>query len=104
MTPTRALLGILGLCLLGAASGCAVNCPSPTSLMYPNDDAITAAVQQRLGDSRSIHGAAVHVETLDGSVALSGMTASAGERAQVEALTRSVKGVRTVRNRLAIQP
>ena len=47
---------------------------------------------------------AVKVETLNGTVALSGFAKSSAEKAQAEFLARNTKGVREVRNNLAVRP
>jgi len=44
------------------------------------------------------------VQTLNGTVNLSGFAKSGAERSQAERIARSVEGVRDVRNTLAIRP
>jgi hyperosmotically inducible protein len=47
---------------------------------------------------------AISVETLNGTVALSGFAKSNAEKAQAEVLARNIKGVRDVRNNLTVRP
>jgi osmotically-inducible protein OsmY len=44
------------------------------------------------------------VETLNGTVMLSGFAKSATEKTAAEALTRSVHGVKSVKNEIAVRP
>ena len=57
-------------------------------------------VKARLAKDPTVSAAAINVETLNGTVMLSGFAKSAAERSTAESLTRNVKGVRAVRNEL----
>ena len=90
--------------LVMTASGCAVTRGQETVGAYIDDSAITAAVKSRLFDNRVVDGTSVSVETLNGTVMLSGFAKSAAERSTAESVTRQVTGVRAVRNELAVRP
>lgn len=99
----------LALAALTAANvalitGCAVARDQQTVGAYIDDAAITTAVKARLVEDKTVNAGAVNVQTLNGEVALSGFARSSEERAQAERVARDVKGVRTVRNNLAIRP
>lgn len=99
----------LALAALTAANvalitGCAVARDQQTVGAYVDDAAITTAVKAKLVEDKTTSGGAINVQTLNGEVALSGFAKTNEERAQAERLAREVKGVRAVRNNLAIRP
>ncbi len=97
-----ALAALTGLTLL--ATGCAVMRGQETVGSYIDDGAITASVKARLLEDKTTGGLSINVDTLQGTVALSGFAKSAAEKSQAEAIARSVKGVKDVRNNLIVRP
>ncbi|WP_342133268.1 BON domain-containing protein [Hydrogenophaga sp. OTU3427] len=89
--------------LLVTATGCAVTRGQETVGAYIDDSAITAAVKSQLFENKVVDGTAVSVETLNGTVMLSGFATSATERSTAESLTWKVKGVRAVKNELTVR-
>jgi osmotically-inducible protein OsmY len=87
-----------------ASTGCAVIRGQETAGAYVDDTAITTSVKARFVEDKSVDAAAVKVETLNGTVALSGFAKSGTEKAQAEYLARNTKGVREVRNNLLVRP
>lgn len=87
-----------------ALSGCAVTRGQETVGAYIDDSAITTSVKARLLDNKNVAGTSVSVETLNGTVMLSGFAKSASERQIAEDVARGVKGVRGVRNELVVRP
>jgi hyperosmotically inducible protein len=104
MKYTRALtLAILaGTTIL--TTGCAVVRGQETAGAYVDDTAITTAVKARFVEDKTVDAASVKVETLNGTVQLSGFAKSNAEKAQAEYLARNTKGVRDVRNNLSVRP
>jgi hyperosmotically inducible protein len=104
MKYTRAL----AIALLAGATivttGCAVIRGQETVGAYVDDVAITTAVKAKFVEDKSVDAGAIKVETLNGTVALSGFAKSNAEKAQAEFLARNTKGVREVRNNLAVRP
>ena len=49
-------------------------------------------------------GSSISVETLNGTVMLSGFAKSASERESAESIARAVKGVKAVKNEIAVRP
>lgn len=90
--------------LLITASGCAVTRGQESVGAYIDDSAITANVKSQLFGNKVVDGTSVSVETLNGTVMLSGFAKSAAERSTAESVTRSVSGVRAVRNELVVRP
>lgn len=86
------------------SGGCAVTRGQETVGSYIDDSAITARVKTRFINSADVSAAALSVETLNGTVMLSGFAKSAKERATAEELARSVTGVRSIKNDIVVRP
>jgi osmotically-inducible protein OsmY len=104
MNYTRALAIALlaGATLVG--TGCSVMRGQETVGAYVDDTAITTAVKAKFVEDKTVDAGAIKVETLNGTVALSGFAKSNAERSQAESIARSTKGVREVRNNLTVRP
>jgi osmotically-inducible protein OsmY len=100
-TPLAALACTLALL---TATGCAVTRGQETVGAYADDAAITTAVKARFIDNKNVDASAISVETLNGTVQLSGFAKSTSEKATAESLTWKVKGVKLVRNDIAVRP
>jgi osmotically-inducible protein OsmY len=98
-----ALTSMAALTLL-TTSGCAVSRGQETMGAYVDDSAITSAVKARFLGNREVDGTSLSVETLNGTVMLSGFAKSTAERSAAETLTWKVNGVRSVKNEIAVRP
>lgn len=104
MIPQRSLAtAVLSLALL-AASGCAVTRGQESVGAYVDDTAITTAVKARYVDNPQVDATSIRVETLNGTVMLSGFAKSATEKATAEGLAWKVNGVKAVKNEIAVRP
>ena len=90
--------------LMLIASGCAVSRGQETVGAYIDDAAITSTVKTRLFEDKDVAGSSISVETLKGTVLLSGFAKNTLERSKAESIARGVKGVTAVRNEIAIRP
>ena len=86
-----------------AMPGCAVTRGQETVGAYVDDSAITAAVKARFVDNKDVDATSIRVETLNGTVMLSGFAKNATEKSTAEALTWKVKGVKSVKNEIAVR-
>jgi hyperosmotically inducible protein len=86
------------------ASGCAVSRGQETVGAYIDDVGITTLVKSRFFEDKSVAGSSISVETLKGTVMLSGFAKSTLERNRAETIARGVKGVTAVRNEIAVRP
>ena len=104
MNIRRNTLLILSAFVLATATGCAVVRDQQTVGAYVDDAAITTAVKASFVESKAVDAAAISVETLNGTVMLSGFAKSGTEKASAETLTRQVKGVKMVKNEITVRP
>jgi hyperosmotically inducible periplasmic protein len=104
MKYTRALAIALLAGATLAGTGCSVIRGQETVGAYVDDTAITTAVKAKFVEDKTVDAGAIKVETLNGTVALSGFAKSPAEKAQAEFLARNTKGVREVRNNLTVRP
>lgn len=86
-----------------ALPGCAVTRGQSTVGEYIDDATITTQVKSRMVENKQVDAAAISVETLDGVVMLSGFAKNASERATAAEIARGVKGVKAVRNEIAVR-
>lgn len=85
-------------------SGCAVTRGQETVGAYVDDAAITTNVKARFVENRDVDASSIKVETLNGTVMLSGFAKNGTERTSAEAIARKVSGVRMVRNEITVRP
>jgi osmotically-inducible protein OsmY len=85
-------------------AGCAVTRGQESVGAYVDDTAITTAVKARFVDNPNVDAASIKVETLNGTVMLSGFAKNGTERSVAEQLTWKVNGVKVVKNEIAVRP
>ena len=104
MNARHTLTAAISAVVLLSATGCAVTRGQETVGAYVDDTAITTSVKARFVDNRDVDASAISVETLNGTVMLSGFAKSANEKVTAETIARKVNGVRSVKNEIAIRP
>ena len=87
-----------------ALSGCAVIRGQETVGAYVDDATITTQVKAKMIDNKDVDAGAIKVETLNGTVMLSGFAKSDKERSAAEQIARNINGVKSVKNEIAIRP
>ena len=87
-----------------ALSGCAVTRGQETVGAYVDDAAITTSVKARFVDNKDVDASSIRVETLNGTVMLSGFAKNSLERSTAETIATKVSGVKSVRNEIAVRP
>ena len=85
-------------------AGCAVTRKQESVGAYIDDTVITTAVKARFVEAPLVDAAAISVETMKGTVMLSGFAKNTTERTQAEALAWKVNGVKAVKNEIAVRP
>ncbi len=97
------LSAVIASAFLIALPGCAVTRGQETVGAYVDDSAITANVKAKLADDTTVDAAAISVETLKGTVMLSGFAKNSAEKSTAEKLARQVKGVTEVKNSIVLK-
>jgi hyperosmotically inducible periplasmic protein len=83
--------------------GCAVSRGQSSVGEYIDDTTITTQVKARMVENKEVDASAISVETLNGTVLLSGFAKSSQEKATAEAIARKVNGVRLVKNDIVVR-
>lgn len=84
--------------------GCAVTRGQETIGNYVDDATITTQIKSRFVENKVVDAASISVETMKGTVMLSGFAKSGAERSTAETIARGVKGVTSVKNEIAVRP
>jgi len=85
-------------------AGCAVSRGQETVGAYVDDTSITTKVKARFVDNKEVDASSIRVETLNGTVMLSGFAKSSTEKATAETIAMRVEGVKLVKNEIAVRP
>ena len=97
------LASIVAAVALLSVTGCAVTRGQETVGAYVDDAAITTAVKARFIDNKDVDAASIKVETLNGTVMLSGFAKNTLEKNTAESIARRVNGVKSVKNEIAVR-
>ncbi|MGL6112248.1 MAG: BON domain-containing protein [Rubrivivax sp.] len=90
--------------VLITAAGCAVTRGQESTGAYIDDSAITTSVKARFVENTSVDAASISVETMKGTVMLSGFAKNATEKSTAESIAMKVPGVVAVKNQIAVRP
>jgi hyperosmotically inducible protein len=101
---TRNLFTVALAASLITLAGCAVTRGQETTGAYIDDAAITTSVKTRFVGNKEVDAASIKVETLNGTVMLSGFAKNGAEKSSAETIARNVSGVRAVRNEILVRP
>lgn len=94
---------VTAIALLTTA-GCAVTRGQESVGAYVDDAAITTSVKAKMVENKQVDAAAIKVETLNGTVMLSGFAKNSLEKSTAESLAIGTKGVKNVKNEIAVRP
>jgi osmotically-inducible protein OsmY len=86
------------------AAGCAVSRGQETVGAYVDDAGITTLVKSRFVENKQVDAASIKVETLNGTVMLSGFAKNNTEKMTAGDIARGVNGVKMVKNEIAVRP
>ena len=100
---TSIAAGLIAMAVITTA-GCAVSRGQETVGAFIDDPAITTSVKARLLDNKDVAGTSISVETLNGTVMLSGFAKNTMEKTTAESIAHKVNGVKSVRNEIAVRP
>jgi osmotically-inducible protein OsmY len=91
------------LMLLATFAGCASTRTHESAGEYVDDSTITTKVKALLAEDDFLKSFQISVETYKGTVQLSGFVNSRDAASKAGEITRSVKGVRSVKNNLIVK-
>ena len=97
-------VAVVAAITLLTASGCAVTRGQETVGAYVDDATITTQIKSRFVENKDVDAASIKVETLNGTVMLSGFAKNATEKSTAESIARNVNGVKSVKNEIAVRP
>ena len=104
MSIRHAVITAFSVLALITGPGCAVQRGQETMGAYLDDTTITTQVKSRFVESKEVDASSISVETLNGTVMLSGFAKSSNERSAAERIARAVGGVKAVRNEVTVRP
>ena len=85
-------------------AGCAVGRNQSTVGQYVDDSTLTTEIKTKFAESKDVASTSISVETLNGTVQLSGFAKNATEKSAAESIARSTKGVKSVKNDVIVRP
>ena len=89
--------------MLSTIVGCASTAKQESTGQYIDDSAITTGVKAAILNAPTLKVSEINVETLKGTVQLSGFVSSAENIATASSVARSVNGVKSVKNDLRLK-
>ena len=104
MNMRTTLSAVIAAVALITATGCSVMRDQSTVGEYVDDSAITTSVKARFVDNKDVDASAISVETLNGTVMLSGFAKNSNEKSTAEKIAMNVKGVKSVKNSVVVRP
>ena len=103
MLSNKLKVAVIGA-LIVAASGCSVMRGQQSAGSYMDDAGITAGVKSAFAGDKTVAATAISVETMKGTVQLSGFARSQAEKDRAAAIARQQKGVVAVKNDIVVRP
>ena len=100
---TLAFAGITGVTVFTSVGG-SVAREQQTVGSYVDDAGITTAVKAKMAEDKTVNAVAISVETLKGTVQLSGFAKSQAEKDQAGRIASNVNHVKEVRNSIVVRP
>ena len=87
-----------------ALAACAPMEGRETAGQYVDDASISTSIRANLVKDQALKAFDIHVETMHGTVQLSGFVATPAQKIQAEAIARDVEGVRGVQDNIIVRP
>ena len=103
MTSARSLAVAGAVALLVAAGGCATVRDPERIGSYVDDATITTRIKADMVADKNLDAGAIRVDTVDGTVMLSGFAKTPLEKVTAESIAIKALGVKQVRNEIAVR-
>jgi hyperosmotically inducible periplasmic protein len=97
------LLAAAAAAAVVTTTGCAVARDQQSVGSYIDDSALTTRVKAKFAEDPVVSAMSIGVETLKGTVQLSGFAKSGEEKSKAEMLARNTSGVQSVRNDIIVR-
>jgi hyperosmotically inducible protein len=94
----------LAITVFLAQAACAPMEGRETAGQYVDDATISTTIRANLVKDQALKAFNIHVETMQGTVQLSGFVATSQQKLQAENIARSVKGVRGIQDNIIVRP
>lgn len=94
----------IAVVLFLSLAGCSVQRGQETMGAYMDDAGITSTIETRFVESKKVDATAISVETMKGTVLLSGFAKNPVEKTEAQAIAEKVGGVRAVKNEIIVRP
>ena len=98
------IAAVVSAIALLSGAGCAVTRGQESVGAYVDDATITTQIKSRFVENKEVDATSIRVETLNGTVMLSGFAKDATEKFTAENIARKVNGVKSVKNEIAVRP
>jgi hyperosmotically inducible periplasmic protein len=102
-TSRSIVTAVLGAVVALTTAGCAVTSGQSTVGQAIDDTTITTRVKAKMAEDPAVSAMRIQVETVNGTVQLSGFAVSQAEKDRAGVLARGVSEVREVRNNIIIR-
>jgi hyperosmotically inducible protein len=102
-TLTTIATSVIAIAAFTALPGCAVTRGQSSVGEYIDDTTITTQVKARMVEDKTVDASAISVETLEGTVMLSGFAKNGTEKTNAEGIARNIKGVKAVKNQIVVR-
>jgi len=100
----RTIGAVLVTAMMIGVAGCSVTRGQQTAGEYVDDARVTTEVKARFANDPTVAATSIGVETLNGTVQLSGFAKSQAEKNRAVTLARQVKGVQAIKNDIVVRP
>lgn len=104
MKTSHALIAAVLACGSVLTTGCAITSGQSSVAQYVDDATITTRVKAKMAEDPAVSAMRIGVETLNGTVQLSGFATSQAEKDRATTMVRGVKDVKDVRNNIVVRP
>jgi hyperosmotically inducible periplasmic protein len=104
MSLRTTLATLVAASALALTSGCAVMRGQESAGSYVDDASITTSIKAKMVEDKSVDASAITVETLNGTVMLSGFAKDRLEKQTAENIAMKTKGVKSVQNNVVVRP
>jgi osmotically-inducible protein OsmY len=94
----------LGALIVVATAGCSVMRGQQSAGSYVDDAQVTTSVKSAFAADKTVAATAINVETMRGTVQLSGFAKSQAEKDRAAQIARQTKGVQAVKNDIVVRP